>query len=114
MVAEVVAELPPPFLEALGEVQIVAAAAPSAAWLAARDLPEDEELFGFYEGVPLTEAGSDDLPSFRGTITIFRDPHLAVTHGRHALREEVRRTVIHEIAHHFGFDEDAVDELGFA
>jgi predicted Zn-dependent protease with MMP-like domain len=77
--------------------------------------PEDPELLGIYEGVPLTErdlmwaAGS--LPD---RITIFRNPTLAICETREDVVEEVAVTVVHEIAHHFGIDDDRLHELGWA
>ncbi|GAA1865687.1 metallopeptidase family protein [Myceligenerans crystallogenes] len=76
---------------------------------------EDPELLGLYEGVPLTErdhhwaAGS--LPD---RITIFRNPTLAFCETREEVAEEVAVTVVHEIAHHFGIDDDRLHELGWA
>jgi predicted Zn-dependent protease with MMP-like domain len=77
--------------------------------------PEDPELLGIYEGVPLTErdlmwaAGS--LPD---RITIFRNPTLAICETRQDVVEEVAITVVHEIAHHFGIDDERLHELGWA
>ncbi len=77
--------------------------------------PDDPELLGVYEGVPLTErdlmwaAGS--LPD---RITIFRNPTLAICATREDVVEEVAVTVVHEIAHHFGIDDDRLHELGWA
>ena len=77
--------------------------------------PEDDpDLLGLYEGTPLTErdewwaAGS--LPD---RITIFRLPTLSVCEDREEVVEEVRVTVVHEIAHHFGIDDDRLHELGW-
>ncbi|CAM3718161.1 metallopeptidase family protein [Isoptericola cucumis] len=80
------------------------------------DAPSDDpELLGLYEGVPLTErdlhwaAGS--LPD---RITIFRNPTLAICDDREDVVEEVAITVVHEIAHHFGIDDDRLHALGWA
>ncbi len=79
------------------------------------DAPADDpELLGLYEGVPLTErdllwaAGS--LPD---RITIFRNPTLAICDNAEDVAEEVAVTVVHEIAHHFGIDDDRLHELGW-
>ncbi|MBE1874387.1 metallopeptidase family protein [Myceligenerans pegani] len=77
--------------------------------------PEDPGLLGLYEGVPLTErdhqwaAGS--LPD---RITIFRNPTLAMCESREEVVEEVAVTVVHEIAHHFGIDDERLHQLGWA
>ncbi len=80
------------------------------------DAPQDDpELLGLYEGVALTErdhwweAGS--LPD---RITIFRNPTLAICETVEEVVEEVTVTVVHEIAHHFGIDDERLHELGWA
>jgi predicted Zn-dependent protease with MMP-like domain len=80
------------------------------------DPPSGEPgLLGLYEGVPLTErdlgwaAGS--LPD---RITIFRHPILAICDTREDIAEEVAITVVHEIGHHFGIDDERLHELGWA
>jgi predicted Zn-dependent protease with MMP-like domain len=77
--------------------------------------PEGEvELLGLYEGTPLTERGefwaAGSLPD---RITIFRLPTLAVCDSRDDVVEEVAVTVVHEIAHHFGIDDERLHELGW-
>lgn len=73
----------------------------------------DDTLYGLYEGVPLTERGAGYYGTLPDRITIFRGP-LERDFGRPAeLEEQVRITVVHEVAHHFGFDEDRLEELGW-
>ncbi len=79
------------------------------------DAPEEDPgLLGLYEGVPLTERDSwwaaGALPD---RITIFRNPTLAICDTEAEVVEEVRVTVIHEIAHHFGIDDHRLHELGW-
>lgn len=73
------------------------------------------DLLGLYEGTPLTERGSwwaaGSLPD---RITIFRNPTLAACDDRAELVAEVRVTVIHEIAHHFGIDDARLHDLGWS
>jgi predicted Zn-dependent protease with MMP-like domain len=73
------------------------------------------DLLGLYEGTPLTERDSwwaaGSLPD---RITIFRNPTLAVCGTAAEVRREVRVTVVHEIAHHFGISDDRLHELGWA
>ncbi len=80
------------------------------------DAPADEpELLGLYEGTPLTErTGWWAAGSLPDRITIFRNPTLAVCDDREDVVEEVAVTVVHEIAHHFGIDDDRLDELGWS
>lgn len=71
-------------------------------------------LFGLYHGVALTRRTSHYSGVVPDTITIYRDPILARARDYEAAREQVITTVIHEVAHHFGIDDDRLDELGWA
>ncbi|HET7477897.1 MAG TPA: metallopeptidase family protein [Rubrobacteraceae bacterium] len=73
---------------------------------------EDDTLYGLYEGTPLTERGWGYYAALPDRITIFRGP-LERDFRPEDLEEQVRITVIHEIAHHFGFGEDRLEELGY-
>jgi predicted Zn-dependent protease with MMP-like domain len=108
--------LPAEFHAHMENVSVVIADAPDRDLLEAMGMdPEDPEetLFGLYEGVPLTERGFDEvlLPD---SITIFRRPLLEWADTEEEVVEEVRITVLHEIGHFFGMDEDRLDELGYA
>jgi predicted Zn-dependent protease with MMP-like domain len=75
--------------------------------------PADEpDLLGMYDGVSLTERGADHggLPD---RITVFRGPLLEMCATREELVREIRITVVHEIAHHFGIDDDRLHDLGY-
>jgi predicted Zn-dependent protease with MMP-like domain len=76
--------------------------------------PEDPDLFGLYEGVPLTERSSWDAGGLPDRITIYRRPLEEEFPDPDELRDEIRITVLHELAHYFGIDEDRLDELGYA
>lgn len=67
--------------------------------------PNDEELFGLYEGIPLSERGDDYGGVLPDKITIFKDTVLAAYSDPEDIRICVANTVWHEIAHHFGWDE---------
>ncbi|MGP0222308.1 metallopeptidase family protein [Paenarthrobacter sp. NCHU4564] len=74
----------------------------------------DTVLLGLYEGVPLTERDSWwDAGSLPDRITIFRQPILDICTSRQEVIDEVAITVVHEIAHHFGIDDDRLHELGW-
>lgn len=80
------------------------------------DAPADDpDLLGLYEGTPLTERGSwwaaGSLPD---RITIYRNPTLRICDTRDEVVDEVLVTVVHEIAHHFGIDDNRLHELGWA
>ena len=73
----------------------------------------DPDLLGLYEGTPLTERGSwYTTGSLPDRITIFRLPTLAMCDTEDEVVDEVRITVVHEIAHHFGIDDERLHELG--
>ncbi len=75
---------------------------------------DDPDLLGVYEGVPLTERGdfwaAGSLPD---AITLFRGPLTRMCGDDEELTEEMTVTVVHEIAHHFGIDDDALHQLGW-
>ncbi len=73
---------------------------------------EDPDLYGLFEGVPLTEGGpgDGDLPN---RIAIYRRTLEADFPDEDELREEIRVTVLHELGHYFGIDEDRLSELGY-
>lgn len=75
--------------------------------------PQVGTLLGLYEGVPLTERGDTYAGFLPDRITIFRRPLLAICDTRDDLVREVRVTVVHEIAHHFGIGDDRLHELGW-
>ncbi len=103
--------LPPELSALLENVAIVVDDWPDFSTPLVAEDPEDT-LYGLYEGVPLTERGSSYYGVMPDTITIFRGP-LERDFGRDALEDQVRVTVVHEIAHHFGFDEERLEELGW-
>jgi predicted Zn-dependent protease with MMP-like domain len=75
------------------------------------ELAEDEQLYGLYEGVPRTEYAAD-WSAIPNRITLFRLVLEEDFADPRELAEEVRLTVIHELAHHLGIDDDRLDELG--
>ena len=76
--------------------------------------PDDPELLGLYDGIPITERDSGYVMAVPDRITIFRNPTLAMCESEAEVVEEVGITVVHEIAHHFGIDDDRLHELGYA
>jgi predicted Zn-dependent protease with MMP-like domain len=77
--------------------------------------PEDEpNLLGLYDGIPLTERGDSYSGALPDRILIFRLPILGICDTQADVVEEVHITVVHEIAHHFGIDDDRLHDLGYA
>ena len=108
LVDDAIGSLPPDLLAYLDNVQVTVEEVPPA-----DPLGEGEELLlGLYQGVPRTERdfGVPDLPD---RITLYRRPLETRARNKRDLAELVRETVVHEIAHHFGIDDDRLDELGW-
>lgn len=114
LVAEVLDELPPDFADHLENVNVVVEPAPNRRELEEMDLPSGAVLFGLYRGVPLTERESApwsfQLPD---EIVIYQRPIERHARTRREMREEIRKTVLHEIAHHFGIPDERLRELGY-
>ena len=106
-------DLPQLFKDKLSNVAILVEDYPSDELLERMEVPEDETLFGLFEGVPLTERGHFDAPLYPDRIWIFQGPIEEACGTPEEIQEEVRVTVMHELAHFFGFDDDALDEAGY-
>jgi predicted Zn-dependent protease with MMP-like domain len=75
---------------------------------------DDPDLLGVYDGTPLTERDHGYTMALPDRITIFRNPTLDMCESEAEVVKEVRITVVHEIAHHFGIDDDRLHDLGYA
>lgn len=113
LVSEAVSALPDQFLSQLDNVEIVVEDFPSDEILHYEGIDSEYDLLGYYEGVPLTERGEAGEPFLPDRITIFQKPIEAVATDRADLVNEIQRTVVHEVAHYFGIDEDRLEELGW-
>jgi predicted Zn-dependent protease with MMP-like domain len=112
LVDRALASIPPRFRTALDGVAIVIADEPSPSQLRENGLGPDETLYGLYEGVPLSEWGGDWVP-VPTRILLFRLPLEEDYPDPDDLADEVRITLLHELAHHLGIeDEDRLRELG--
>jgi predicted Zn-dependent protease with MMP-like domain len=109
LVARALEDIPPPFRDSLREVAIVIEDEPSADQVS--DDEDSEGLYGLYEGTPRTEWAADSA-AWPNKITLFRLALEGDFADPDDLAEEVRQTVIHELAHHLGIDDDRLDELG--
>jgi predicted Zn-dependent protease with MMP-like domain len=90
----------------------IAAALDNVAIVIADEHPDDPDLYGLYEGIPLPERG-DMAGALPDTITIFRGPLQEDFDDPRELEEEIRITVLHELGHYFGLDENRLTELGY-
>ncbi|MBI4282732.1 MAG: metallopeptidase family protein [Chloroflexi bacterium] len=111
LVLDAIGELPQELLERLDNVAVVVQQWPSREQMATSGLDSRDELLGLYEGIPLTEREGYNLV-LPDKITIFQGPVEAMCHTREEMAREIKVTVAHEIAHHFGIDDERLEELG--
>ena len=112
LVRRALAGLPPPYRDWLENIDVVVERRPSRRQLREAGLEADDLLFGLYEGVPLTERTSGYGLVLPDKITVFQEPLEAEFLDDEELIEEVRQTVLHELAHHFGMDDEHLERLG--
>ena len=112
IVGEVVQTLPAPFRERLENLAIVVAEWPTddeqevGLTDPSADQDEETDLLGLYQGVPYGERLQNYHLALPDRITIYRQPILAASRSEAEAREEIRLTVLHEIGHYFGLDDD--------
>jgi predicted Zn-dependent protease with MMP-like domain len=111
LVAGALDRIPPPFDQALEEVAVVIEDEPDDRQRRENGLGPSDTLYGLYEGVPRTEWGAD-WGGVANKISLFRLPLEEDFPDPDDLADEVRLTVIHELAHHLGIDDDRLTELG--
>jgi predicted Zn-dependent protease with MMP-like domain len=104
LVAEALDRIPPELTRLMDNVAVFVEDEPP---------PEDPDLLGLYEGTPLTERDSTYAGVLPDRILVFRGPLLRMCRSPEEVVDEVRITVVHEIAHHFGIDDDRLHELGW-
>ena len=105
-------DIPEEFERCLENVLIEVRLKPDAALL--REYEETDDLLGLYVGVPLEDKGpTQAAPPLPDRILVFRDNLCAMCDSWEELIDEIRITVLHEIGHHFGLDEDRLAELGY-
>ncbi|MCE0507910.1 MULTISPECIES: metallopeptidase family protein [Microbacterium] len=80
------------------------------------DRPEDGslDLLGLYDGLALTERTQYGMGELPDRIVVYRDPHLAQCDSEDELRDEIHTTLVHEIAHFYGIDDEQLHEMGWA
>jgi predicted Zn-dependent protease with MMP-like domain len=106
--------LPKKFRRRLDNVEIVVAKNPSNRLLREVGLdPARNVLYGLYQGVPLGDRSVFNPPLLPDKITIFSEPLMRDFPDPDELRRQIRRTVVHEIAHFFGMDDEEIEDLGY-
>ena len=113
-VARIIDRLPKRFRDRLENLEIVVDDFPSPEALLEVGLnPDTDVLYGLYQGVPLPERSSLDPPLLPDKITLFAEVLRRDYPDPQELKDEIRITVLHEIAHYFGLDEEAIENLGY-
>lgn len=112
LVTEALEDLPAWVQEALDNVEVTVADMPSPEQRRRMRLRPGTLLLGLYEGVPQTQRGAHYGLVLPDKITLFRRPILAVCRTPEEVKSRVRSVVVHELAHHFGIDDDRLRELG--
>lgn len=112
LVEEVIEELPKRLRNAVRNLGVSIVDEPSDALLLELGHNPNEHLLGLYVGVPLPERTFGEEPYLPDQILIFRKPLEQMCQNRQELLEQIRITVIHELAHYFGFDEEHLQGLG--
>ena len=102
LVAEALDGIPDEFARYLENVSVVV-----------EDEPDEEGLYGLYQGVPLSERTHDFAAALPDRISIYRGPLVRDFRSRAQIRRQIRLTVVHEIAHFFGLDERRIRRLGY-
>jgi len=111
IVSSVMDELPQDYITGLKNVSVVIADDPTDDQRTKLKLRCRETLFGLYEGIPLTKRGSGYNLVLPDKITLFKNPLLQASSDLEAFRENTKRTLWHEIAHHYGLDHERIHNL---
>ncbi|MDA1096912.1 MAG: metallopeptidase family protein [Chloroflexi bacterium] len=112
LVEKAVRSLPAEVADRLDNVVIVVEDWPDRDQLSMREGNDRYSLLGLYQGIPLTEREGYGMV-LPDRISIFRRPIEALALNREGMIEEIRKTVLHEIAHHFGFSDDELERIGY-
>jgi len=113
LVARALDEIPAPLAERMDNVVVIVRTRPEPDELALVGLGPRDLLLGLYSGRPLTARGSygEVLPD---RIYIYQEPIESICRSEQEVVAQVRETVLHEVAHHFGIDDERLDEIGIA
>ena len=119
VVEDVLAQMPPMVHEALQQVPLHVEDYPAAEVMKEFGLKYRDELCGLHQGVPITKKSIEDPCRLPDTVTLYREGILAQARNRqgrirkHRLREEIRITLLHELGHQHGLDEEQLRQLGY-
>lgn len=111
LVRQALEDIPEPFSDWLENIDVVVERRPTRSELYEAGVGADEALFGLYQGIPLTERESYGMV-LPDKISIYQEPLEDAFPDETELVEEIRTTVLHELAHHFGMSDEHLGELG--
>ncbi|MEE9277264.1 MAG: metallopeptidase family protein [Dehalococcoidia bacterium] len=114
LVAAALDSIPEALASRIENVEVVVRSRPTAGELDAAGVPAGNLLLGLYQGHPLTARGSYYGNTLPDRIFIYQEAIEAICHGEDAVVRQVRATVLHEVAHHFGIDDERLHELGLS
>jgi predicted Zn-dependent protease with MMP-like domain len=106
-------ELPPMFHDALTNVAVIVEEWPPESLLEELGIPPDDSLYGYYHGVPLPARSIQDSGLLPDMISVYRGPLVEDFPDRTELSRQIRITLLHEIGHYFGMDEEELSRLGY-
>ena len=113
LVAQALDGLPMEIGQYLDNIVVTIAEWPSPNELANTGHRSPYELLGLYQGIPLPHRGQGYNMALPDRVVIYRRPIQAIAHSPSAIRRRVERTVVHEIGHHFGIDDERLAEMGY-
>jgi predicted Zn-dependent protease with MMP-like domain len=111
LITKAINELPQNYIKGLQNVAIVMADDPTPEQIQKMKIDNQHMLLGLYEGIPLTQRGSNYTFVLPDKITLFKNSILAVTHNENELLEQIKRTLWHEIAHYYGLSHDRINKI---
>ena len=111
LVRKALSQLPIDVRNHLDNVDVVVDGSASTSQLVGTGIENEMDLLGLYEGIPLTERYGYDLV-LPDKITLFQRPIESICETQEQVSEEIKATIVHEIAHHFGIDDDRLHNLG--
>jgi predicted Zn-dependent protease with MMP-like domain len=113
LVEEAIRDIPEPFRSRLENIAIVVEDRPRPEQLSSLGMGANMTLLGLYEGIPLTARGDSYNLVAPDKITLFRRPIVDICRTPDEIRAQVRTTVLHEVAHFYGIDDDELDRMGY-
>jgi predicted Zn-dependent protease with MMP-like domain len=111
LVQQALASIPRRFREHMHNIAIIVEDEPDAQLLADMGVPRGHTLLGLYHGIPLTQRGWDDGNRLPDRITLFQGPLERASENEDDLVTAIGETLIHEVGHYFGFDEEQLEEI---